>query len=116
MLETQHQAARAKITIPISWGSERKVAYIGLEKDLPEFAPTGESFDLALAELKATADRFKQNYQPEQTTTTRQPKQIYCRICESNGFPNQQIKWPAIFKLGNLPLNMDGTSHVHKAK
>lgn len=114
MQEIAHHASRAEITIPVSWGSERKVAYVKLGKDLPDIFPTGESFDAALDELKATVDRFSEKHQPPQAT--RPTKTMYCRICESNGYPNQQIKWPAVFAPGNLPLNMDGTSHVHKGK
>lgn len=105
----EHRAARIKITLPFSWGSDRKVAYITAEQDLAEAQPTMESFKVSANELIDTIQEIAGRRAPIPA-----PKENLCRICETNGFPGVKITWPRPFKPGNRPVNPDGTGHVHR--
>lgn len=111
----QFVAPRVGVTIPVAWGSERKVAYFRLENNLPVEIATAQDLKDAMETLMAIVEDFARKHQPPPTVTA--PKKSYCKICAENGFPNTEITWPKIYNPNNKPLEPDGkTLHQHKAK
>jgi hypothetical protein len=109
-------AARVKVTLPVAWGSERKLAYLAVEMDLPSAHPEPDSVKFALNQLIDQIQEVATRRAPV-PTPTRLP-QPFCKYCRENGFPNVEIKFQGKDESGRWkpPLNPDGTPHIHKEK
>ena len=111
----QQTAARVRVTIPIEWGSSRKVAYIGFERDVGGEAIADD--DRMKFEANRLIDLIQEVATRRAPVPTAPPlKKSYCSICDKNGFPMTEIVWPKPFAPGNKPLNPDGSHHEHKVK
>jgi len=110
----QFVAPRVGVTIPVAWGSERKVAYFRLENNLPVEIATAQDLKDAMETLLAIVDDFSKKHAPVHVEKVM--KTMTCNICAKNGFPNENIKWPAEYKPGNKPINLDNSPHIHKQR
>lgn len=110
----QYVAPRVGVTIPVSWGSERKVAYFRLENNLPLEVATAQDLKDAMETLMAIVDDFSKKHVPAKVEKA--IRTMNCNICAQNGFPNEKVKWPAIYSPNNKPINLDDSPHVHKQR
>lgn len=102
-----HTAARVKVTLPINWGSERKVAYISMERDCAEAIPDDDTMKMRVMELidlcQQVADRRAPAPGP---AAVQKPKQFPCKYkCGAT------VKWNYPYTQGDHPVNLDGSKH-----